>query len=156
MIDCNQILPNLYVGTCPENLKDVQELKVRCGITAVLNLQSDQDLRDRRIDWRAMETTYSKLGVVVQRVPMQDFDYDDQGEQLPDAVRILAELLDSSHIVYLHCNAGLGRSPLVAMAYLHWCRNMSVQEVIRHVKTRRLCNPYEDLLLEVRPKSPPC
>jgi len=156
MIDYNQILPNLYVGTCPENLKDVQELKGRCGITAVLNLQSDQDLRDRRIDWRAMETTYSKLGVVVQRVPMQDFDYDDQGEQLPDAVRILAELLDSSHIVYLHCNAGLGRSPLVAMAYLHWCRNMSVQEVIRHVKTRRLCNPYEDLLLEVRPKSPPC
>ena len=156
MIDYNQILPNLYVGTCPENLKDVQELKGRCGITAVLNLQSDQDLRDRRIVWRAMETTYSKLGVVVQRVPMQDFDYDDQGEQLPDAVRILAELLDSSHIVYLHCNAGLGRSPLVAMAYLHWYRNMSAQEAIRHVKTRRLCNPYDTLLLEVSPKSPVC
>ena len=155
MIDCNQILPNLYVGTSPENLKDIQELKGRYGITAVLNLQSDQDFRNRRIDWRTMETTYGRMGMVVQRVPMQDFDYDDQGEQLPDAVKALAELLDSGHVVYLHCNAGLGRSPLVAMAYLHWCRNMSVQEAIRHVKTRRLCNPYDRLLREVRPGSPP-
>ena len=33
MIDYDQILPNLYVGTYPEGIKDVRELKDQCGVT---------------------------------------------------------------------------------------------------------------------------
>jgi hypothetical protein len=54
MIDHNQILPNLYTGTHPETLEGIQELKDRCGITAVLNLKTDEDLRERGIDCSAM------------------------------------------------------------------------------------------------------
>jgi hypothetical protein len=146
MIDFSQILPNLYIGTYPQSFDDIQHLKDCCGITAVLNLQSDEDLLFRGIDWQGMEIFYRNLGIETYRVPMQDFDHDDQQQRLPDVVSVLAGLLAADHIVYLHCNAGVGRSPLVAMAYLSWYLNMSREEAIRHVKERRLCWPFEDLL----------
>jgi hypothetical protein len=146
MINYDQILPNLYVGTYPQNLRDIQELKNRYGITAVLNLQTDEDLRERGIDWPAMEESYGKLEIEVRRMPLRDFDREHQRQHLPEAVKVLAELLASGHVTYLHCNAGTGRSPLVAMAYLHWCRKMSREQAIRHVRERRYCASYEDLL----------
>jgi protein-tyrosine phosphatase len=147
MIDYDRIISNLYVGTYPQDLKDIQELKERLRVTAVLNLQTDEDLRQRGIDWAAMEALYKKLGMEVHRVPMRDFDYDDQKERLPQAVHTLSKLLASNHIIYLHCNAGVGRSPLVAMAYLHWCRDMSLEQAVKQVKDCRDCAPYEELLL---------
>ena len=146
MIDYDQILPNLYVGRYPETREDIQELKERCGITAVLNLQTDEDFRARGIDWQAMEESYRGLGIEVTRVPMRDFDREDQREHLSEAVKILADWLAPGQVIYLHCNAGTGRSPLVAMAYLHWCRKMTLEQAIRHVRERRYCASYEDLL----------
>ncbi len=154
MIDYNQILPNLYVGTYPQKSEDIQELKDCCGVTAVLNLQTDEDLSERSIDWRAMQAIYRKLGIEVRRVPLRDFDYDHQRQHLPEAVRVLAELLASRHVTYLHCNAGASRSPLVAMAYLYWCRKLGLKKAVKHVRERRTCAPYEDLLEVSLRKSP--
>ena len=145
MIDYDRILPDLYVGTHPETLEDLRDLKDR-GITAVLNVQTDEDFRDRGIDWPEMEESYRSLGLEVNRVPMRDFDPEDQRRHLPEAVNTLAALLAEGRIVYLHCNAGTGRSPLVAMAYLRRYRNMSRRQAIKHVRDRRYCVPYEDLL----------
>jgi predicted protein tyrosine phosphatase len=146
MINYDQILPNLYVGAYPESLEDIQELKDRYGVTAVLNLQTDEDLRERGIDWPAMEESYRRLGIEVHRVPMRDFDHEHQRQHLPEAVKVLENLLASRHVTYLHCNAGTGRSPLVAMAYLYWSRKMGREQAIKHVRQRRYCAPYEDLL----------
>ncbi len=146
MIDLAQILPNLYVGIDPQDLEDIQELRDRCRVTAVLNLQTDEDLRARGLDWPALEAAYELEGIEIYRVPMRDFDYDHQREQLPEAVKMLAKLLAEGHITYLHCNAGVGRSPLVAMAYLSWCCHLSHKEAIAYVQERRPCSPFEDLL----------
>ena len=104
------------------------------------------------IDWPALEAVYQSLGIEVRRVPMRDFDHDDQAEKLAEAVEVLAALLDAGHTVYLHCNAGMGRSPLTAMAYLYWHRNISREDAIGYVKMRRPCFPYEDLLEVARKK----
>lgn len=146
MIDYSKILPNLYVGTYPQKSEDIQELKDHCGVTALLSLQTDEDLRERGIVWPALEESYRKLGIEVRRVPMRDVDREHQRQHLPEAVKVLAELLACGHVAYLHCNAGAGRSPLVAMAYLHWCRKMGREQAIRHVRERRYCASYEDLL----------
>ena len=150
MIDYTQILPNLYVGTCPGGVEDIQELKDLCRVTAVLNLQTEEDLQERGIEWAAMEAIYKKFGMMIHRVPMRDFDHDHQREHLAGAVKVLADLLASGHVTYLHCNAGAGRSPLVAMAYLYWFRKMNREKAIKHVRRRRYCAPYEDLLEEGR------
>jgi atypical dual specificity phosphatase len=146
MFNCNQILPELYVGSCPKNTVDVERLIHHYRITAVLNLQTDQDLQDKGVDWTLLAKNYRKLDITVKRVLMRDFDQKDQRRVLPDAVRVLATLLGSGHFVYLHCTAGTGRSPLVAMAYLYWCCDFPLTAAIRHVKTRRPCSPYVDLL----------
>ena len=77
---------------------------------------------------------------------MRDFDYDDQRRVLTLAVKALSRLLALGHTVYLHCNVGRGRSPLVAMAYLYWCRCSSLEEAIAHVEERRACSPMTELL----------
>jgi len=146
MISFSQILEDLYVGSYLENLEEIQRLKSYCGITAVLNLQADEDLEERRLDWPALETSYRDRGITALRVPMRDFDYHDQRRVLPHAVKALARLLALSHTVYLHCNMGQGRSPLVAMAYLYWCRCLSLEEAIGHVEERRPCSPMTELL----------
>ena len=42
MIDVSQILPNLFVGSFPKSTEDIDRLR-REGITAVLNVQTDDD-----------------------------------------------------------------------------------------------------------------
>ena len=142
----NMILPDLFVGSFPEGRKDIDRLQRTCGVTAILSLQSDEDLQERGLDWRFLERTTKELGIDARRVPMRDFDYHNQRQVLPEAVRVLAQLLALGHITYLHCNAGMGRSPLVAMAYLYWCSGISLWEAIHYVEIRRPCSPYDELL----------
>ena len=141
----SQILEQLYVGSHPETIEDFEILKSRCGITAVLSLQTDEDLQERGLEWSALEASYNNLGIILQRIQMRDFDYKDQRKTLPDAVNALARLLSSGQTVYLHCNAGQGRSPLVAMAYLYWCQGLSFQDAVKHVRERRVCSPTTEL-----------
>ena len=54
-MDFDQILPNLYVGSYPGTADDVHQLRAT-GITAVLNVQSDDDCEHLGIDWSAIET----------------------------------------------------------------------------------------------------
>jgi protein-tyrosine phosphatase len=146
MMSLSQVLEELYVGSHPETLEDIENLDSRCGITAVLNLQTDEDLVERELDWSALEAYYTDLDISAQRIQMRDFDYEDQRRTLPEAVKTLARLLSSGQIVHLYCSAGQGRSPLVAMAYLYWCRVLSSQDAVKHVKERRACSPTTELL----------
>lgn len=146
MIDYAQILPGFYLGTYPEGFDDIEMLENKCGITAVLCLQTSEDLRGRNLEWSILKPTYEHFQIEAHRVPMRDFDYEDQRRVLPQAVSVLADLLTKGHTVYLHCNAGVGRSPLVAMAYLYWCRGLSLEEAINHVEELRCCSPSKDLL----------
>jgi len=149
MVSFDRILPELYVGALPEGSDDVEALR-DCGVSAVLSLQSDVDLRVRKLTWESQESTYRRFGLEAQRAPMRDFDPENQRLTLPGAVRVLSRLLAAGHTVYLHCSAGVGRSPLVAMAYLYWCRRFGLKEAIEHVRERRPCTPNVELLEDSR------
>jgi hypothetical protein len=49
-MDFDEILPNLFVGSCPRNQGDIDHLKTDVGITAVLNLQTDDDFAHIRVE----------------------------------------------------------------------------------------------------------
>ncbi len=53
-MDYAQILPPLFVGSYPVAVDDVEELRRECRITAVLNLQTDEDMRSRDIQWELL------------------------------------------------------------------------------------------------------
>src|SRR5437870_4454461 len=118
-MDFTRIIENLYIGSCPRTTKAIDTLQ-HTGITAVMNFQTDEDEACANIDWPGLEASYQTHGIRVRRIPVRDFDPEDLAKKLPQCVRILAELLDAGNTVYMHCTAGTGRSPTVAIAYLYW------------------------------------
>lgn len=140
-MDYQQILPKLFVGSHPGNPDDIEMLKRESGITAVLNLQTDDDVEHFNLDWESLLRRYKACHIQLRRVPVRDFDPVDLQDKLPSCVSTLNGLMESAHTVYLHCSAGAGRSPTVAIAYLSWCCGWDLDAAVAHVKQCRPCTP---------------
>jgi protein-tyrosine phosphatase len=151
-MDYNQIIPNLYVGSCPKAREDIIVLK-KINVSAVLNLQTADDERYMKIKWRTLERHYESCGIKVRRLQVRDFDPEDLEEKLPACIRELHDLLSAGHIVYLHCTAGCGRSPTVAIAYLTWHHGMTLTDACEYVRCRRDCSPTVEAIRNVTPHS---
>src|SRR5438445_7930058 len=115
-MNCNRITENLLVGSSLLDANDFEELR-SLGVTAILSLQSEEDMGKRGIHWE--ETEAFSTNLAFRSVPIQDFDNADLQWKLPECVLMLDSLLKAGHTVYLHCTAGASRSPTVAVAYLH-------------------------------------
>ncbi len=139
-MDFHRLRHNLLVGSIPETARDVDLLKEQ-GVTAVLSLQTDEDLSRKCPQWPEIENRYGQLGLELHRVPVRDFDPASLRQKLPEAVRTLARLLQQGHTVYLHCTAGAGRSPSTAIAYLHWVEGLPLEQAVEEVRSRRPCSP---------------
>ncbi|MFW6170962.1 MAG: dual specificity protein phosphatase family protein [Planctomycetota bacterium] len=139
-MDFDKVFENLFVGSHPESSDDIDGLK-ELGITAVLNLQTNDDFRYLGIDWPAQRARYFARHLEVRRVPIEDFDDDALREKLPGAVLELDGLLEDDHVVYVHCSAGINRSASVVIGYLHWVRDWSLEEAELYVRKRHDCMP---------------
>lgn len=140
MIDFGNLLPELFVGSCPGNEVDIKQLRLM-GVTGVLNLQTDADFEHWKIDFPALQQASYDLDLVIQRVPIIDFDDADLARHLPASVTLLQRMLAVGHTVYLHCTAGKERSPTVALGYLSLCRGMELQQAVTHITQIRDCQP---------------
>ena len=140
-MNLSQILPRLFVGSCPTHADDINHLKTDYGITAILNLQTDHDLDYWDLDWNRLEARCRELAIEVRRVAVRDFDGLDLRAKLPQCVQALDELLRQGCTVYAHCNVGAGRSPSVAIAYLCWKQAWNLDEAVEHVSRCRSCSP---------------
>jgi protein-tyrosine phosphatase len=145
-MDFDEILSNLFVGSCPRDQADIDYLNTDLGITAVLNLQTDQDLVHWGIRWERMEAAYRTLGVELRLVPVMDFNPDELRRRLPACVQAVDELLRAGQTVYVHCSAGMNRSPSTVVAYLHWVRGMGLDEAVDFVMEKHPCDPYVDAI----------
>jgi len=140
VLSLDEIIPGLFVGPCPRTEGDVERLAA-AGISAVLSLQTDEDLAEHQLDWPALSGTYRRREIEICRVPIRDFDPEALREHLPEAVAALQRLREAGHRVYVHCTAGMGRSPSVVVAFLHWVRDWDLEEAAEHVIQRRWCEP---------------
>ncbi len=141
-MDLDRILPNVLVGSCPTSRGDVVHLKAGFGVTAVLNVQTDEDMAFWGIEWADFEGAYREAGIECRRVPVPDFDPGELRRRLSDCVQALDALLRAGHTVYVHCSAGINRSPSTVVAYLHWLQGMTLAEAMALVTRRRHCDPY--------------
>jgi atypical dual specificity phosphatase len=145
-ISYTQILPRLFVGSGPRLVGDIEALRNDLGVTAVLDLQTDDDKRALRVAWEHLEAGYRDAAIKLVRLPILDFDPADLRAKLPAAVAALRALLLAGRTVYLHCSAGTGRSPSVAVAYLHRCLGWTLERAEAYVQARRFCIPNLDAI----------
>lgn len=145
-IDCNEMIPDrLWVGGYlrPEDAG----LLAKQLISTVLSLQTDEDLAVYGIQIKKLLKAYQAADIELRRVPIPDFDKESLVANLPLCVSELEEALKPEWArVYLHCTAGLNRSPTVAAAYLIRSGNMSAKEAYDYVTARRHCSPSLELL----------
>ncbi len=143
----SQITDNLLIGEYPAP-EDIAWLKDTYRVTAVHNLQDDEDLRHNGLDAARLRSEYAKSGIRYVRTPIQDGSADAMAERLEVALHDLCALMKDHERVYLHCNAGMNRAPTLAIAFLRQCGRMSLDEAMLHVKARRPCGPFMTVLEE--------
>ena len=150
-MNCSFITRSICVGPNPTTGDEMRELEA-LGITAILSLQSEEDLRDREAGWE--QSAAETIGLTYRCVPVTDFDSLDLKRKLPACVTVLHELLNAGHRVYLHCTAGISRSPTVAVAYLYWALKWPLERALDEAHWRRPgCCPLADVVRAAeRPK----
>ncbi|GFY84478.1 dual specificity protein phosphatase (DsPTP1) family protein [Actinidia rufa] len=114
------ITNNLIVGSQPQKPEDIDHLKEEEDVAYILNLQQDGD-----IEYWA-----------------RDFDPDSLRSGLPKAVSSLEwAISEGKGKVYVHCTAGLGRAPAVAIAYMFWFCDMDLNTAYDTLTSKRPCGP---------------
>ncbi|MCZ7601000.1 MAG: dual specificity protein phosphatase family protein [Gammaproteobacteria bacterium] len=135
------MLDDVFIGTCPVRASDVRRLKSALGVSAVLNLQTDEDFERWRIDWPALLTAYGEHQIAVERVPIRDFDPDDLAARVAHAAERPARLVEVGHRVYVHCTAGQQRSPAAVICYLVSRHGYDLEAAFAGVSENRRCSP---------------
>jgi protein-tyrosine phosphatase len=144
-MDYAQITPRLFIGSHPQTVEDIEKLRRDLGITAVLNLQTDQDMSSVKLNWKPLESHYETSAVDLLRVPVKEAQVELR-EKLLQCINTLERLLAAGHTVYLHCTVGIGRSPTVAIGYLHFCLGWELDAAASHVMQLRQCSPHLEAL----------
>ncbi|MFT5135606.1 MAG: protein-tyrosine phosphatase [Arenicella sp.] len=142
MINFNRIDSNIFIGSAPQTSQDVARLS-QLLVTAVLSLQSDEDFRTHRIDWKNIQSAYQQLDITLQRFQINDFDETDMANKLVSPVVTLNDLLNQGHRVYVHCNAGVCRAPGTVLGYLCSYKDMTIEQGLDYIRRARpQANPY--------------
>lgn len=142
-----RLFPDLLVGEYPRE-EDLAWLKREHCVTAVHNLQDDEDFKVYGLDIDRLRRICGEQGMKLVHTPIPDGSADAIGIRLLDAIEDLRGLIDAGERVYLHCNAGMNRAPTVAIAFMRAHRGMSLNEALAHVKQRRACGPFMTVLEE--------
>jgi len=137
-----RINDRLIVGAHPRNAADIDELCKHNGVKAIVNLQQSGEPLRGDIDAITAECAVLDNRIWYQRVPIQDGSEDSLRDNLPEAVGIVNRAIqervkEPGDTVYLHCCEGLGRSPSVAVAYLYWFMDMTINNADALVRARR-------------------
>jgi protein-tyrosine phosphatase len=141
----SEITDQLLVG---EYLRprDIPWLASEHRVSAIHNLQDDEDLRINALDATALRDLAAQHQMRYVRTPIQDGSADDVAARLVAALADLDALIKGGDRIYLHCNAGLNRAPTLAIAWLRAYGGMSLNEALAHVKRRRACGPFMTVL----------
>ncbi|GAA0141637.1 protein phosphatase [Lithospermum erythrorhizon] len=136
------ITENLIVGSQPQKAEDINHLKEEMNVAYILNLQQDKDVEYWGIDLQSIIKRCEELGIRHMRRPARDFDPDSLRNGLPKAVSLLDEAIsEGKGRAYVHCTAGLGRAPAVAIAYMFWFCDMNLSTAYDTLTSKRPCGP---------------
>ncbi|KAK4835883.1 hypothetical protein QYF36_015736 [Acer negundo] len=143
----NFIRPDLIVGSCLQTPEDVDKLR-QIGVKTIFCLQQDSDLEYFGVDIRAIQQyagTYDDIQHL--RAEIRDFDSYDLRMRLPAVISKFYKAINrNGGITYVHCTAGLGRAPAVALSYMFWVQGYKLSEANSLLLSKRSCCPKLDAI----------
>lgn len=142
-----KITGDIFVGSCLQTVADVQTVAKDLGITAVLSFQCKSEQANWGIHGESIKHSLNKDGVLAIDCPIREVDSVDLRRKLPYAVALLYRLLRQEHRVFVTCTTGLDRSPACVIAYLHWIRDVALQDAIDFVHSMHPCGPDRPALV---------
>jgi protein-tyrosine phosphatase len=131
----------LFLGECPRSPEDVNHLAMDLGVGTVVNLQTDEDMRSLGIRWQALWSAYTRQGIEVVRVSIPDLNDRALRDGLGEAVSKVVVGLAKERPVYVHCTAGVNRSPTVAIAVLAGHFGLGFHAALSSVQQKRSVSP---------------
>jgi atypical dual specificity phosphatase len=105
-LDYTQMSPRIYVGSVPITDADMDFLK-REGFTCIIDLCRDNEHEPAMAEERGIE----------YKVCFAHDQHAHTVEQLKAITKFISERDKRGEKLYIHCHAGLGRSPTVMIAY---------------------------------------
>ena len=146
MINFDPIQANICVGSAPNSQEDVARLK-QLKITALICLQSDEDLRTRNIDWLELQQWYAAADIEVCRFSIEDFNEQDLAKSVGPAIEALDDFIKAGNNVYVHCNSGIFRAPTAVLGYLCAKEGMTIASAIQQLRIARpVVSPSKDTI----------
>ena len=135
---------NIFIGPYPQNKDDLISLS-KSSINAILNVQSEDDLKYRQINLETLKKEAKELGIELNHYPIQDFDSNDLKNKLKGAGDLLNDLLKKGKIVYVHCTAGMSRAAATVIIYLVLYEDFNVETAKIFCKKYRpvICPNYD-------------
>lgn len=119
--DLSLIIPNLYIGGSTEI-----NLLSQNNISSILDLRKEN--KDNHNELKKFSIDYLQIKIPDRDIPNND--------QINSAISWINSNLKNNRKVFVHCNLGRGRAPLIACLYLI-SKGMTYTEAITHVKKRR-------------------
>ncbi|OVA17908.1 Dual specificity phosphatase [Macleaya cordata] len=144
----NFIRPDLIVGSCLQQTpEDVDKLR-SIGVKTIFCVQQNSDLEYFGVDITAIQEYAKQCGDIQHvRAEIRDFDAFDLRMRLPAVVSKLYKAIKSNGgVTYIHCTAGLGRAPAVALAYMFWVQGYKLSEAHSLLLSKRSCCPKLDAI----------
>lgn len=141
----DEVADGLWVGPVPDSPERIALLRQK-AVTGLVSVQTDRDLADVGVPWPLLWKFLMAQGIAASRHPIVDFDEMAMVRGLTPAVAAVAEMRASNRITYLHCTAGVNRSPTVAIAWLVRHGGMDLATAWAQVTSRRPCAPHRAAL----------
>ena len=143
MLSISQISAQILLGSSPKDIRDVRELFEKHAVDSVLSLQTDADLRIRKINIELLKQHYQQRKMNFFRFPIDDVDPEDMVEKILQPIEYLGQQIQLGKTVYVHCNAGICRAPSTVLGYLTLFEGMDLTEGLHYIRQRRaFANPY--------------
>lgn len=132
----HEVADRLWVGPCPSSPERIAKLR-QTGVVGLVSVQTDEDLAGCGMAWPLMWRFLMAQGINAERFPIVDFDEKALLAGLTQAVDAVAGALAGGRTAYLHCTAGVNRSPSVAIGYLVRHCGLDMNAAWDQVCTRR-------------------
>mmetsp|Transcript_39351 Transcript_39351/g.47694 ORF Transcript_39351/g.47694 Transcript_39351/m.47694 type:complete len:414 (+) Transcript_39351:205-1446(+) len=140
-----RVTDHIIVGSCIQTVEDLDRIRTEENVGTILCLQEDKDMAWWDLDIKPIQRRAAETGMNHLRMPLRDFDAMDIRSNIASLISALSPEMTSlkaeGKSLYVHCTAGLGRAPVVALAYMHWIEGTPLEDAYSSLFAVRRCHP---------------